>query len=257
MRHEDELRRLLHGGPIPVEDEQLAQVLRELRAELTSAPSEDVAERHLAAITAAAAGAAHEAPTPAPVGRLRRWGRRVAAAGALKIATVATAAVAVTSGGLAATGNLPQPAQDRVSDVLSNVGIHVPSGTDRADEHDPDDLGTEPAEPAVVDSAPPTSTPPVETPNDDPDDVRTPDDTPEEPATADDESLPFEETPSGEPTETPSDESSEQRTDPAADDAYDAPTDPEPTAERSGEADSSTPDGQRDDAPDGPGTTSG
>lgn len=144
----------------------MAQVLRELRSELAAPPSEDVAQDHLAAITATAIEAAHEAPTVTPVGRLRRLGRRAAAAGALKIATAATVAAAATGGGLAASGNLPQPVQQQVSDVLSQVGITVPAGTEESEAPEPDDIGTTPAQPAVVDSAPPTSTPPTGAPED-------------------------------------------------------------------------------------------
>lgn len=268
MRHEDELRRLLRGGPIPAEDEQLAQALRELRTALLSTrPREDVAQDHLTAITAAATEAAHEAPTVAPVGRLHRWGRRVAAAGAVKIATAATVAAAATGSGLAATGNLPQPVQDGIARAAQTVGIDLPDSSERpAPEEQPDDLGTTPAEPAIVDSAPPTSAPPVETPAADTPDEQEPADYPEErpaeerpaedPVTTDDEAVPFEETPTGEPSETPSDAGSEYRRDPPAN-GTDAPADA--SDERSGSADAysedeDTPDGTQDDAPDGPGS---
>lgn len=245
MRNDDELRRLLGGGPIPAEDEQLAQVLRELRSALSSRPPEDVAEDHLAAITAAAADAAHGAPTVAPVGRLRRWGRRVSAAGALKIATAATVAAAATGGGLAASGDLPQPVQERVSDVLSRVGITVPSG-ETADGQ-PDEIGTTPAEPAVVDSAPPTSTPPVETPADEQAPVDPPADTTAEPD--DDPEQPFDEPPEGEPDETPSDTGDDRRIDPPRDGTGEAPAAADASEERSGEADA---DAVEDDASDEP-----
>lgn len=251
MTHEDELRRLLRGGPIPAEDQQLAQVLRELRSQLASPPSEDVARDHLATITAAANEAAHEAPSVAPVGRLRRWGRRAAAAGALKIATAATVAAAASGGGLAASGNLPQPVQQQVSEVLSQVGITVPAGTEERGDAEPDDIGTTPAEPAVVDSAPPTSTPPTEVPEDDVAGEGAPADVPEEaPVEPDDEPVPFEDTPTGEPEETPSDAGRERQDDPPADDAGGAPARAtDDASERSGSADAYT---EHDEGPGAP-----
>lgn len=252
MRHDDEIRQLLHGGPIPAEDERLAQVLRELRADLTGGPEEDVARQHLAAITAAAAETAQDVPALAPVGLLRRWGRRAAAAGALKIATVATAAAAVTSGGLAATGNLPQPAQERVSEVLSSVGIHVPSGTETTDPV-PSDLGTEPADPAVVDRAPPASVPPDETPADGTVGEQPPAEEANEPPGRRDGDEPLRSggDPPSDPTEAPSDAGgdyrSEYRSDEPADPPSRAPQEPRPEGDASGSSD--RPEGTGEGAP--------
>ncbi|MBW3576656.1 MAG: hypothetical protein KY462_02735 [Actinobacteria bacterium] len=122
----DDIDRLLAGAD-PGQDDALAY-LATLRRALVTSPPEDVAERHLAAITAAAQQAAHRPPAaPAPKRQaLRGWTRRVAAAGGLKLAASATAVLAATGGGLAATGNLPDPAQRAVAEVLDEVGLTVP-----------------------------------------------------------------------------------------------------------------------------------
>jgi hypothetical protein len=52
---------------------------------------------------------------------------------AAKIAAGVIAAVVAATGGLAGTGNLPDPAQTAVSQALSNIGVDIPSGAD-ADE---------------------------------------------------------------------------------------------------------------------------
>jgi hypothetical protein len=61
---------------------------------------------------------------------LPRWRRRAALTTLMSsiVAKVAfaTVAVASTTGGLAATGNLPDPAQQVLSDVALRVGIHIP-----------------------------------------------------------------------------------------------------------------------------------
>lgn len=208
MTH-DELRHLLRAGDLPADEARLAAALRDLRSTLAAAPSDDVAARHLAAITAAAADASHRAPAQA--GPLRRWGRRIAAAGAVKVAaaiTGATVAVAATGGGLAAGGHLPQPAQQHVSDALSRVGIHVPTGLTPADG-ERDDAGTQPAGPAVVDQAPPTSAPPSAPPVETPGSTAPgagdgrpgpPGDVPASDATTE---VPDQGTPGGRPSETP------------------------------------------------------
>ncbi len=64
----------------------------------------------------------------------RKWRRRAMIStfvstllGKLAVATVA---VAATTGGLAATDSLPDPAQQWVSDVVENIGIDIPSPLD-------------------------------------------------------------------------------------------------------------------------------
>jgi len=101
----------------------LAPVVAELRECFLVTPSAEVAQRHLDAMFAAITVA--ERPDDAAAGHVvamrarRRWIAGAAAAGAL----------ALTSG-LAAAGELPAPLQQRVSGVVANVGIHVPTGVD-------------------------------------------------------------------------------------------------------------------------------
>ena len=64
----------------------------------------------------------------------RKWRRRAMISAFLstllgKLA-IATVALAATTGGLAATDNLPDAAQQWVSDAVSNVGINVPAPND-------------------------------------------------------------------------------------------------------------------------------
>lgn len=141
IRRDDELDRLLHDEE-PEGRAELAAVLRSLRDTLDESPSAEVAERHLAAITAAAAEAAHETPTPGPVparpsrGSVRA--RRVLGLTAVKVAIGVGAAAAATGTGLAATGNLPDPVQRVVADVAGRVGIDLPtSAADGAPVGDP------------------------------------------------------------------------------------------------------------------------
>lgn len=49
---------------------------------------------------------------------------------AAKTAAAGIAVAMAATGGLAGTGNLPEPAQAAVSQALDNIGIHVPSGED-------------------------------------------------------------------------------------------------------------------------------
>lgn len=49
---------------------------------------------------------------------------------AAKFAAAAIAVAVAATGGLAGTGNLPDPAQTAISQALENVGINIPSGDD-------------------------------------------------------------------------------------------------------------------------------
>lgn len=149
-RH-DELDRLLRN-----QDEagrgELAQVLRAIRDGLEEPPSPEVAERHLAAIVAAAGEASHAAPAVAPPDRTtaRPWGlrvRRVLGLTAAKVAIGVGAAAAATGTGLAATGNLPDPAQQVISDVAERVGISIPEPAPPVPAPLPADEGDRPADP--------------------------------------------------------------------------------------------------------------
>lgn len=131
-RHGDELDRLLYVQG-PVERAGLAEALRSLRDRVHEEPSPAVAERHLAAITAAAADAAHAAPTTPARADTSPWrarGRRVLGLTALKVAIGVTAAAAATGSGMAATGNLPDPVQRAVAEVADRVGIQLPFPAD-------------------------------------------------------------------------------------------------------------------------------
>jgi hypothetical protein len=82
-----------------------------------------------------------------------RWRRRAALTAlmsslAAKIAFAAVA-VAATTGGLAATGNLPDPAQQLVSEVVGRIGIHIPTPATPLPVLDP----TEDAEPSDIDGS--------------------------------------------------------------------------------------------------------
>jgi hypothetical protein len=155
--------------------ERLAAILSDLRAELLVDPADEIAHSHLDAMVAAAAdrndGAAAferkreapEVPTPAieltrkvPASLERKGSVELAASGNVTrlerktsrpfparrrlVGTVAAASVLLT-GGLAAAGELPTPAQAAVSKVVGFVGIHVPDGHNGPDNHGSDVSG--------------------------------------------------------------------------------------------------------------------
>jgi hypothetical protein len=141
-----ELDRLLSGSaPAGHADlEALAAFVRQVPDAYAEAPNHEIETVHLARI----AEAVHQVLDQAPVERTRersgRTRRRRAMLSAIfgtlaaKIATV-TVAAAATTGGLAATGNLPAPAQDAVASAMSHVGVHFPTSgkgrSDTANEH--------------------------------------------------------------------------------------------------------------------------
>ncbi|HZD17481.1 MAG TPA: hypothetical protein VE669_05015, partial [Actinomycetota bacterium] len=147
-----DLDRILSGrvpadAPDPAKD--LDAFVRSLRDACTGPPPEAVERRHLAAIMEASrtladrgersrrpVRSARERAAPAPGRPTPR--RKLMPAGLFasltaRITGVALAA-AVATGGLAAAGALPDPAQEAVSDALGVIGIHVP-GAD-GDEHE-------------------------------------------------------------------------------------------------------------------------
>lgn len=104
-------------------DRQLADALRDAGRSWGEVP-EDVAARHLAAITALAAEHAHGAARP----RASTWRSRMRRVAGLTIVKVAVGAgvAAATTGGLAAGGNLPDRVQDAVAEGARWVGIELP-----------------------------------------------------------------------------------------------------------------------------------
>jgi hypothetical protein len=80
----------------------------------------------------------------------RRWRRRTMIGAFLstllgKLA-IATMAIAVAGGGLATSDNLPDPAQEWVSEAVSHIGIDIPAPSD-ADLPSPDDETETPESP--------------------------------------------------------------------------------------------------------------
>lgn len=104
-------------------DVALARALARAGEELGEVPA-DVARTHIDAITVLATTHAHRAPAPAAGWRMRV--RRVAGLTVVKVALGAGVAAAATTGGLAATGNLPDSVQQVVSDGARRVGIQIP-----------------------------------------------------------------------------------------------------------------------------------
>jgi hypothetical protein len=155
--------------------ERLAAILSDLRAELLVDPADDVARRHVDAMAAAMADDSDrpvaferklEAPETAvtsielsrkvPTTLERKGSTELASSGSVTrlerktsrsfparrrlVGSAAVASVLLT-GGLAAAGELPAPAQAAVSKVVSFVGIHVPDGHDASKNHGSDVSG--------------------------------------------------------------------------------------------------------------------
>jgi hypothetical protein len=121
-------------------DDELAAQLHELRRDLTAPASSQTRWNHLAAMRRAAADPTVEVPVDPTAelpleetvaARTRTWGpgRRRAAV----LVAAATVGVVGLTGGLAAAGRLPPPAQDRVADLAKVVGIHLPDHDDARD----------------------------------------------------------------------------------------------------------------------------
>lgn len=136
-------------------DAALGEAIARAGQDLQDVPP-DLANGHLAAITSLASEHAHQAPAPA-LAPAPSWGsrlRRVAGLTAFKVAVGAGVAVAGTTGGLAATGHLPAPVQQVVSDGAGWFGLDLPAPTTEA--VDPSDTEDEPPAPAEEsDTVPP------------------------------------------------------------------------------------------------------
>jgi hypothetical protein len=114
---------ILSGRPVtPPLAAEVGAVLSGLH-NLRQEPAADLAARHIAAMTAAAAAIG---PQPAPITRrARRHARRMTPRWAAVSSLVA--ALSLTTG-LAAAGALPGPAQHAASSLAADVGIHLPTG---------------------------------------------------------------------------------------------------------------------------------
>ncbi|HEU5002932.1 MAG TPA: hypothetical protein VFW71_09150 [Actinomycetota bacterium] len=142
-----DLDRLLAGktpeGADPL-DRELGNFARDVRAAFCEAPDPEVERQHIAAAVAASRLTTDPAREPAVVPAAGPWWRRAPGASGqpkwrrrtvfsslfasltAKILTVALAAAAAT-GGLAAAGSLPGPAQQAVADAASTIGITLPT----------------------------------------------------------------------------------------------------------------------------------
>ena len=131
--------------------DDLAAFARDARAALESGPGGAIRETHLAAMNQASADL-HGDPVAtraaaASLSPLRRWKLVLTHLLASMVAKVALAGVAVaaTTGGLAATGSLPEPAQAALANAAEKVGFELPAGDMRDEDGPPEDLpgGTE------------------------------------------------------------------------------------------------------------------
>ena len=131
--------------------DDLAAFARDARAALESGPGGAIRETHLAAMNEASADL-HGDPVAtraaaASLSPLRRWKLVLTHLLASMVAKVALAGVAVaaTTGGLAATGSLPEPAQAALANAAEKVGFELPAGDMRDEDGPPEDLpgGTE------------------------------------------------------------------------------------------------------------------
>jgi hypothetical protein len=149
--NDEDIERVL-AGEYPGEElslRALATYAKDVKDTFSVAPAEGTRVTHLMAIAEATADLdATPAPvlTPAPSGPLRRLKLVLTSLFASLIGKIALASVALaaTTGGLAATGSLPDAAQDALARAGDKVGIDLPLGDDRATHDDgagvPDEL---------------------------------------------------------------------------------------------------------------------
>lgn len=125
------------------EVDPLVAALTSAGDDLASTPVPDeVAEQHLAAIVSLAAEHAHTVPAVAAVTTRPQRVRRALGLTAVKLGLAAGVAAAAT-GGLAATGSLPDPVQRVVSDGAGRLGIQLPSPDDPVLPDEADDEASE------------------------------------------------------------------------------------------------------------------
>ncbi|MDQ3772713.1 MAG: hypothetical protein M3343_11590 [Actinomycetota bacterium] len=126
--------------------DDLAAFARDARAALGSGPGGAIRETHLTAMNEASADlhgdpvATRAADTS--LSPLRRWKLVHTHLLASLVAKVALAGVALaaTTGGLAATGSLPEPAQAALANAAEKVGFELPAGEMRDEGGPPEDL---------------------------------------------------------------------------------------------------------------------
>lgn len=142
-------------------DAEVAELLLAARATVVTAVPDEVARRHLRAMTlaagtaaagavsigtastaaassaastaaagAAASGSVGTAAVASAGGAAAAGGSALGAVGSLKVAIATAAALAATAGGLGATGHLPDPTQRIVDEVVERLGGPVDGATD-------------------------------------------------------------------------------------------------------------------------------
>jgi hypothetical protein len=156
---DDRFDRLMRGEA-PSADESWAFFVQRVKRIAEAPPDPSVEQRHLSAIlqeahllvekgdpvgrpVSNAAGPASQA-SALPKRRRRLVLNSLFASLASKLAAGGVAVALASTGGLAATGNLPDDVQDKVSEVADNLGLDIPAGDeldDATDDLDGDDDG--------------------------------------------------------------------------------------------------------------------
>ena len=124
----------------------LAAFARDAKSTFASAPGDATRVAHVTAMAEAAADldvAPVSAPKPAASSPFRRVKLVITSLFASLIAKVALVGVALaaTTGGLAATGSLPEPAQEALARAGERVGFELPAGDDADEEEGEDEAG--------------------------------------------------------------------------------------------------------------------
>lgn len=148
---EAEIERVL-AGEYAGEDPSLralASYARDAKATFATAPDEATRVTHLVSISQASAGLDTQPAagfTPAPSRLFSRAKLALTSLAATLIGKIALVGVALaaTTGGLAVTGSLTDPAQDALNRAGERVGLDLPAGDDRVPSDDnagvPEDL---------------------------------------------------------------------------------------------------------------------
>jgi hypothetical protein len=125
-----EIERLL-AGRIGSNDPKLGALSRavsDVRDAYSAKPTADIRAAHLAAMVSALGEASGVEPSRS---RRRRFGF------AARVGTAAAGLVLVAGGAMAATGTLPDPVQNAVSEAARAVGLHIPEGDEGDTEGTP------------------------------------------------------------------------------------------------------------------------